>query len=531
MLEARWPVTYSVQHLARRSSAGSWRCGVLLTIRRALFSASEKTGLVDLAEGLSEMGVELLAGGGTARHLRTASLCVEDLAEYIGYPELIGGRVKTLHPLVHAGILARRDLASDAADVKEHGVKLVDLVVVNLYPFEAQVTGDTPMGEAMELVDIGGEALIRAAAKNHRWVAVLTEPEDYGVLLEELREHGGLRAEMSQEFARKAFAHVIRYNGAIADYFSQKPLPAQLNLALPQAHALRAGENKHQRAALYAERAGYTQLQGRPPSYNNLLDLDAALRIPHAFAEPTAVFVKHTNPCGLCSADTIEEAIERAHQADSKSAFGGIVGVNRPVTRAAAELVAAHFFDALIAPAFDQDALPILEERKKLLIIQAGEDLLAQGLGVEIHETAFGVIAQTPSSGAISREDMQVVSARPPTEEELDELIFAWRAVRWVKSNAILLSKDRCTTGIGAGQMSRVDAVELAIRKAGDRVQGSVLASDAFFPFRDSIDLAAEAGITAIVEPGGSIRDEEVIHAADEHGIALAFTARREFRH
>jgi len=503
----------------------------LLAVQRALFSASDKTGLVDLAKGLSEFGVELLAGGGTARHLRTASLPVEDLTEYIGYPELIGGRVKTLHPLVHAGILARRDLASDAADVKEHGVKLVDLVVVNLYPFEAQVTGETAMGEAMELVDIGGEALIRAAAKNHRWVAVLTEPEDYGILLDELREHGGLRAEVSQQFARRAFDHVIRYNCAIADYFSHELLPPQLNLVVPQTQALRAGENKHQRAALYAERAGYKQLQGRPPSYNNLLDLDAALRIPHAFAQPTAIFVKHTNPCGLCSADTIEEALERAHEADPKSAFGGIVGVNRPVTRAAAELVAAHFFDAMIAPEIDRDALPILRERKKLLIMEAGRELLDQGIGIEVRETAFGVVAQTPSSGEISLEEMQIVSSRVPTDKELDELLFAWRAVRWVKSNAILLSKERCTVGIGAGQMSRVDAVELAIRKAGDRALHAVLASDAFFPFRDSIDLAAKARITAIVEPGGSIRDEEVIRAADEHDIALVFTGRREFRH
>lgn len=503
----------------------------MLTIRRVLFSASDKTGLVDLAKGLSEKGVELLASGGTARHLRSAALSVEDLAEYTGYPELVGGRVKTLHPLVHAGILARRDLQSDAADVKEHGVKLIDLVVINLYPFEAQVTGDTPMGDAMELVDIGGEALIRAAAKNHQWVAVLTEPEDYGILLAELREHGGLRPQVSQEFARKAFDHVIRYNSAIADYLSQELFPAQLNLVLPQAHALRAGENEHQRAALYGGRAGYTQLQGSPPSYNNLLDLDSALRIPHAFDEPTAAFVKHTNPCGLCSADTVEEAIERAYEADSKSAFGGIVGVNRSVSRAAAELVTAHFFDALIAPEFNQDALPILQERKKMIIMQAGEDLLNQGLGLEIHETAFGVIVQTSSSGEISREHMRVMSSRTPTDKELDELLFTWKAVRWVKSNAILLSKEHCTVGIGAGQMSRVDAVEMAIRKAGDLAQGAVLASDAFFPFRDSIDLAARAGITVIVEPGGSVRDEDVIRAADEHDIALVFTGRREFRH
>jgi len=503
----------------------------LLTIRRAFFSASDKTGLSELAGGLAELGVELLASGGTARHLRAASLAVEDVADYTDYPELVGGRVKTLHPLVHAGILARRDDESDAADVEAYGIKLIDLVVVNLYPFEAAVARGTPMNEATELIDIGGEALIRAAAKNHRWVAVLTDPSDYAVLLSELREHGDLRDEVSRDLARKAFDHVVRYNTAIANYFSQEPLPAQLNVVGPAKRSLRAGENKHQRATLYGDRTAYRQLQGGPPSYNNLLDLDAALRIPHAFSEPTTVFVKHTNPCGLCSADTIEDAVRRAYDADSKSAFGGIVGVNRPLTQAAAEFVAGHFVDALVAPAFDPDALETLRKREKLLIIEAGRDLLDQGLRVEIHETAFGLIAQTASTGEMPRDDLRIVSSRPPTESELDELVFAWKAVRWVKSNAILLSKGRCTTGIGAGQMSRVDAVELAIRKARGRAQGAVLASDAFFPFRDSVDLAAEAGITAIIEPGGSIRDDDVIRAADEYGIALLFTGRREFRH
>ena len=484
-----------------------------------------------MAKELSEMGVELLASDGTARHLRQASLPVEDLADYIKYPELVGGRVKTLHPLVHAGILARRDNESDVADVEKYGVKLIDLVVVNLYPFVAAVAKDAPMRESMDFVDIGGEALIRAAAKNNQWVSILVDPADYSSLLNELREHDGIRDEFSCELARKAFNHVTRYNAGIAAYFSKERLPDQLNMILPQARPIRAGENSHQQAALYGCRTEYTQLQGRDPSYNNLLDLDAALRISHAFSEPTAVFVKHTNPCGLCSAETIEEAIRRAHEADSKSAFGGILGINRPLTMEAAGLVAGHFFDAIVAPEVGQDALTILRKREKLLIVQAGKELLDQGLGIEVHETSFGLIAQTPSAGEILRQDLRVMSSSTPTESQLDEMLFAWQAVRWVKSNAILLSSERCTVGIGAGQMSRVDAVELAIRKAGRRAQGAVLASDAFFPFRDSVDLAAEAGITAIIEPGGSIRDEEVIRAADEHGIALVFTARREFRH
>ncbi len=503
----------------------------MLTVKRALMSASDRTGLSELAKGLAEMGVELLASGGTARDLRRASLPVQALDDYLGYPELVGGRVKTLHPLVHAGILARRDDESDRADVERHGIKLIDLVIVNLYAFDAKVTTRSPMDEAMELVDIGGEALIRAAAKNHRWVAVVVDPDDYAPLLAQLREHGGLSAEYTRELAEKAFNHVIRYNTTIADYLATDRLPPQLNLVHPRALTLRAGENKHQQAALYAHRTPYSQLQGRPPSYNNLLDLDAALRISHTFAEPTAVFVKHTNPCGLCSAGTIEEAIRGAYEADAKSAFGGILGVNRPLTQAAAEVVRGHFLDVVVAPEYGPGALATLREKAKLLVIQAGRELLDRALGIEIRETAFGLVAQSPSTGDISRESLRVVSARLATEAELDELLFAWRAVRWVKSNAILLSKGRCTAGIGAGQMSRVDAVELAIRKAGARVRGAVLASDAFFPFRDSIELAAKAGVSAVIEPGGSLRDEDVIRAADEHGLALVFTGRREFRH
>ena len=359
----------------------------------------------------------------------------------------------------------------------------------------------------------------------------LADPGDYRQLLGEVRKHGGVRDEVARDLARKAFDHVTRYDAAIARFLSGSRLPEQLNLVLPRSRSLRAGENRHQPAALYGLRTAYARRQGREPSYNNLLDLDAALRIPLAFAEPTAVFVKHTNPCGLCSADTIEEALRRAHEADAKSAFGGIVGINRAMTAAAAEIVAGHFFDAVVAPAFEPDALAALQRRGNLLIVEAGGDVLKQGLGIELHETAFGVIAQAPSAGEVDRERLSVVSARAPSDAELDELVFAWRAVRWVKSNAILLSADRCTTGIGAGQMSRVDAVGLAIRKAGDRASRSVLASDAFFPFRDSIDAAAAAGIGAVIEPGGSVRDEEVIRAADEHGLALVFTARREFRH
>jgi len=502
----------------------------LIEIKRAFFSASDKSGLAELARGLAALGVELWASGGTARFLRKAGMEVEEIAEYIGYPELIGGRVKTLHPLIHAGILARRDDPAHRADIEKYGIKTFDLVVVNLYPFETKVKKETPMEEAMELVDIGGEALIRAAAKNHRFVGVLVDPVDYGPLLEELRREGGLREDYSRRLAEKAFNHIIRYNAAIADYLSRELLPSQLNLPYPKAMDLRAGENPHQRAAFYAAEVHFRQLHGKGLSYNNLLDLDAALQISHAFARPTAVVVKHTNPCGLASADNIEEAFTRAHQADELSAFGGIVGLNRPLTVAGAELLVEHFLDAVVAPGYEDGALEVLKRRKSLRVIDAGPDL-PRSPKLELRETAFGLVAQEPSTGEVRREEWKVAGRHEPTEEQWKDLVFAWQAVRWVKSNAILLAKGEQTVGIGAGQMSRVDATELAIHKAGLRAEGAVLASDAFFPFRDSIDLAAAARIAAIIEPGGSVRDEEVIRAADEHGIPLVFTGRREFRH
>jgi phosphoribosylaminoimidazolecarboxamide formyltransferase/IMP cyclohydrolase len=494
-------------------------------------SASDKTGLAVLAWGLAEIGVELMASGGTARFLQREGLKVEDLTDYIGYPELIGGRVKTLHPLIHAGILALRKDENHRVDLDKHGIKLIDLVVVNLYPFEQKVTNNTLMEEAMALVDIGGEALIRAAAKNHRWVGVLVDPASYAPFLDELSTQGGLSPDHSRRFAEQAFDHIIHYNAAIAHYLSTELPPQQLNLAFPKAMSLRAGENSHQKAAFYSDSIPFTILQGKNPSYNNLLDLDAALRISHAFSEPAAVVIKHTNPCGLATAETIEDAFSQAHAADSKSAFGGIVGLNRPLTKDGANLLTKHFLDALIAPDYEPEALGILKGRENLLVLRASNKLLKNELALEIKDTAFGLVTQSPSTGSISRDNLRLVSNVQPTETQLDELIFSWKAVRWVKSNAVLLAKDHCTTGIGAGQMSRVDAVELAIRKAGNRANGSVLASDAFFPFRDSIDLAAAAGITAIIEPGGSVRDDEVIAASDEHDIPLVFTGRREFRH
>ena len=503
----------------------------MITIRRAFLSASDKSGLPRLAKGLKELGVDVLASGGTQRHLLKEGVEVGNIRDYIGYPDLVGGRVKTLHPLIHAGILARRDREDDLADVEKHGIRLIDLVAVNLYPFEQRVRGEISIEEAMEWVDIGGEALIRAAAKNHRWVAAVVDPSDYVPLLREIEEEGALSEERVRSLAAKAFDHVTRYNAAVSRYLRRETLPPQLNVASPRALVLRAGENRHQQGALYSEDMAYRKLQGKDPSFNNLLDLDAAAKIAHSFAGPTAVVVKHTNPCGLATAATLEQAFPSALAADAKSAFGGIVGVNRPLSRETAEQVAQHFFDALIAPAFEPGAAEILAERKNLLVIELPGGAVDRKSGIEIRDTSFGLVAQSPSTGGVEREHLTVVSERHPTEQQLDDLLFAWQAVRWVKSNAIVLARDACTAGIGAGQMSRVDATELAIRKAAERARGSVLASDAFFPFRDSVDLAAAAGITAIIEPGGSIRDDEVIRASNEHALPLVFTGQREFRH
>lgn len=522
-----------------------FNCGggvTLLKIKRALISVSDKSGVVEFALGLAGLGVEILASAGTAKALKQAGIKAQEISEYTGYPELLQGRVKTLHPMIHAGILAKRDEKEHMADLKHHQIKPIDLVVVNLYPFESQVTKGSSMGEAMEYVDIGGETLIRAAAKNHEHVGVLVDPGDYGSVLQELKEKRGLSYESSKRLAEKAFNHVVRYNAAITNYFAEGELPSHLNLVYEKALELRYGENPHQKAAFYDESFAlpaaklFQQLHGKELSYNNFLDLDAALQIPYSFAKPTAVVIKHTNPCGLASADEIELAFELAFKADEKSAFGGIIGLNRPLTKGITELMGSHFFEAVVAPDYEEGALEILQRRKGLRVIRCAEvqpqhEALTSRRKLRLQDTVFGLLAQTPSDLKITADDLKVVTRKAPTEEQKRDLLFAWKVVKWVKSNAIVLAKDQCTVGIGAGQMSRVDAVDLAIRKAGEKASGSVLASDAFFPFRDNVDRAAVAEIAAIIEPGGSVRDEEVIEAANEHGIPMAFTGSREFRH
>ncbi len=500
---------------------------IVIKVKCALISVSDKRGLIEFARGLAEMEVELLASEGTAKLLKSNNIKVQSISEYTGASELLGGRVKTLQMAIHAGILAKRE-ETHLKELKQHNIKPIDLVVANLYPFESTVTKGFAMEDAMEYVDIGGEALIRAAAKNHKYVGVVVDPDDYESVLTELRA-GGLSEETSRRLAEKAFQSATRYNAAIASFFAKEELPERLALCFDKLCDLRYGENPHQKAALYSNHQ-IKQLQGKELSYTNLLDLDAALQIVRAFEKPTAVIIKHTNPCGLACADGLAKAFERAFKADEKSAFGGIIGLNRTLDEATAKLISQHFFAAVIAPDYGAKALELLKSKKNLRLIQWGT-ADKPALAIELRATSFGLLAQTPDDSHIKAEGLKVVTRKAPMPEQFKDLLFAWEVARFVKSNAIVLAKNETTVGIGGGQMSRVDSVELAIKKAGERAKGSVMASDAFFPFRDGVDLAAQAGICAIIQPGGSVKDEEVISAANEHGIPMVFTGIRVFRH
>lgn len=501
----------------------------MIRVQRALLSVSDKTGLEGFARRLIELGVEIIASGGTAELLKKNGLLIREISEYTGQHPLLGGRVKTLHPKIHAGILARRDDPLHLEELKQHGIEPIDLVVVNLYPFERKVTKQTPAEEAMEWVDIGGEALIRAAAKNFPSVGIIVDPGDYNLVLEELRR-GGLSLETSRRLAEKAFQHATRYNALIARWFSKDLLPEALMLVEPKRLTLRYGENPHQLGALYGLIAP-ERLQGKELSFVNILDADAALKCAHEFERPTAVIVKHASPCGVASADGLKEAFQRAYEADPKSAFGGIIGLNRPLDGKTAELIRSHFFEVVVAPGFSEEALEILQERANLRLLRAPNPNLWFDSQLELRSTAFGILVQTPSRSPLKEEDLEVVTRKHPTPEQIRDLLFAWKVVKHVKSNAIVLAKNEQTVGISGGQVSRVDATEMAVRKAKDKASRSVLASDAFFPFKDSVEIAAQAGVEAIIQPGGSLRDQEVIQAAEEHGLAMVFTQTREFKH
>jgi phosphoribosylaminoimidazolecarboxamide formyltransferase/IMP cyclohydrolase len=525
---------------------------------RALISVSDKSGLVEFARGLASRGFELVSTGGTARTLQQAGLAVVGISDVTGFPEMMDGRVKTLHPLVHGGILARRSRADDLASAADHGITLIDLVVVNLYPFvKAAADPKTPFEGLIEEIDIGGPSLLRAAAKNFQDVLVVVSPVDYGAVLEQLDRAGGPARDFRFDLARKAFRHTGSYDTAIASTLAtitaddagfhrpaQDAAPAVLTLALRKLRDLRYGENPHQKAAWYAEEPATGLgdahvLQGKELSYTNLLDLDAAVRIVLEFGEPAAAVIKHTNPCGAATGSSAADAYVRAREADALAAFGGIVGLNRAIDAATAQAIVSTFIEAVIAPGVDDEARRILAAKANMRVVTADFARLAEDAGRELRSILGASLVQSRDRVAEAVQpwpsgELRVVTKREPTAQEWQALRFAWRICAHVKSNAVIFTAVDRTLAIGAGQMSRVDAVKVARMKAaaiGLVLKGSAAASDAYFPFRDGLDAVADAGATAVVQPGGSVRDPEVIAAADERGLAMVFTGRRHFRH
>lgn len=521
-----------------------------MKIRQALLSLSNKEGALQFAQGLSAQGVTLLSTGGTAKLLRDAGLAVTEVGDYTGFPEMLDGRVKTLHPKVHGGILARRDLPEHMTTLAEHDIPTIDLVCVNLYPFRETVAkADVTLAEAIENIDIGGPAMLRSAAKNYGGVAVVTDPADYPSLLEEMSANAGeLSLATRFKLAKKAFVHTARYDSAIANWLSalderdQPQLFAdQLHLAFDRVETLRYGENPHQQAAFYRDPtplpgsiANYWQLQGKELSYNNIADADAAWECVKTFDAPACVIIKHANPCGVAVDVNLVAAYEKAFQTDSTSAFGGIIAFNGQVdsTVVAAMNTRKHFVEVLLAPSFSDEARQMLASKQNLRVLELPLERVYHAF--EMKRVGGGLLVQTPDRFNVQASDLRVVTQRAPSAAQIEDLLFAYRVAKFVKSNAIVFCGHGMTLGVGAGQMSRVDSTRIAVSKAqnaGLGLQGSVVASDAFFPFRDGIDVLAAAGATAVIQPGGSLRDEEVIAAADEHQLAMVFTGARHFRH
>jgi phosphoribosylaminoimidazolecarboxamide formyltransferase/IMP cyclohydrolase len=516
-------------------------------VRSALISCFDKTGVPELAAALAARGVRIVSTGSTAATIREAGVDVVEVADLTGFPECLGGRVKTLHPRVHAGILADRTDPGHVAELAELGIDPIDLVVVNLYPFERTVASGAADDAVVEMIDVGGPTMLRAAAKNHGSVGVVVDPSDHARVLADLEQHGGLTGGLRRELAATAFRHTATYDAAIATWFAQRdeaasdpgaaPVPpAFLGLPLERAATLRYGENPHQSAALYrlpgARRgvAGARQLGGKELSFNNLLDTHAAWSLVAEFDDPAVVIIKHTNPSGVAVAATLLEAYEQALAGDPVSAFGGIVALNRPVDAATARAITAIFTEVVVAPGYDAEAREVLATKANLRVLEHA-DAARPGPEWQVRSIDGGVLVQTTDAGAEPWGEWRTVSARPLDAALEADLRLAWIVAKHASSNAIVAARDRRIVGVGAGQMSRVDSVRLAVERAGGRQQGAVAASDAFFPFRDAVDALAGAGIVAIVQPGGSMRDEEVIAAADEHGIAMVLTGRRHFRH
>jgi len=515
------------------------------SIKRALISVSNKAGVEDFARALADRGVDILSTGGTAQLLRDADIPVRDVSDYTGFPEMMDGRVKTLNPKVHGGILARRDNEGDLASMAEHGIEQIDLVCVNLYPFrEAVAREGCTIDDAIENIDIGGPCMVRASAKNHKFVTIVVDPSDYDMIITTI-DANSLSQEIRRALATKAFAHTAAYDGAIANHFSalnpdgsKRQFPDILTRQfIKTADELRYGENPHQDGAFYADveddglsMADCEVLQGKALSYNNIADADAAFACVRDFSENAAVIVKHANPCGVAIGGAQEAIYERARAADSTSAFGGIAAFNQPLEDATAKLIAETFMEVVIAPGFSDAARETLSAKKNLRLLLAPSADAVSG-GLEFKRVNGGLLVQKRDAHILDRETCRVVTKRVPTEEEWNDMLFAWSVAKHVKSNAIVFCKDGVTLGVGAGQMNRVNSTRIAAHHGGEAIKGSAVASDAFFPFRDGVDALAEAGAKAVIQPGGSVRDEEVIAAANEHGLAMIFTGIRHFRH
>ena len=506
------------------------------SVKTALISVSNKENIIELGKGLDGLGIEIISTGGTAKALRDVGITVTNVSDYTGFPEIMGGRVKTINPLVEGGILGLRD--KHAEDAEAHNIKWIDLVVCNLYPFAETIQKpDVTLDIALEKIDIGGPTMIRSAAKNVGWVGVVVDPADYDSVLNELQEHGGLTFDTRKRLSAKAFGHTTKYDTLIHNYLKSEPLSDDFSLTFEKYYDLRYGENPHQQAAAYKApiATGSNILnavihQGKKLSYNNIMDADGALDCVKEFDEPACVVVKHANPCGVATGEDITDCFHRAFNADSLSAFGGIVALNRTCTTDIAEALRKIFIEIVLAPDFEAGALELFAKKENLRVLEIGQ-LGSREPRLEYKYVDGGLLVQETDVKTIVLDDLTTVTKVKPSDKNMVDMLFGWKVLKHVKSNAILTAKDNTTLGIGPGQVSRVDAVEIAVRKSGDYLDGSILASDAFFPFRDSIDQIAETGIKAVIQPGGSIRDEEVIEACDEHGIAMVFTGARCFKH
>jgi len=516
-------------------------------IERALISVSDKTGVVGLARALVAQGVQILSTGGTAKLLEKEGIAATEVSQHTGFPEMLDGRVKTLHPKIHGGLLARRDLSSHLEAIRGAGIPTIDLVVVNLYPFEATIADpDCRFEDAIENIDIGGPAMLRSAAKNHSGVAVVVDPSDYAQVISEIRSTGAVSDDMRLRLAKKVFAHTSAYDGAISNYLhsldasgTRGEFPEVLTLQYAKLQEMRYGENPHQSAAFYRDRnpvagglAGYQQLQGKELSYNNIADSDAAWECVKVFAEPACVIIKHANPCGAATGKDLLEAYTKAFKTDPTSAFGGIIAFNRALDRAAAEAVGKQFAEVIIAPRVEPEARTFLAGKQNLRVLEVPLEHKAQAH--DMKRIGGGLLVQSTDAKLVERAEIKVVTKKAPTEAQWADLLFAWRVAKFVKSNAIVFCRDGMTMGVGAGQMSRVDSARIASIKAqnaGLSLADSAVASDAFFPFRDGLDVVIDAGASAVIQPGGSVRDDEVIAAANERGVAMVFTGMRHFRH